>query len=98
MDIDVKREFRGPPPMEMRGEVRGPPGPEMMDPREFRGGPPPPMDRDEMRMREMRGPPPDKGWFFLDFTAFGIDIFIHLQLSKCHTICFYLKYISSMVI
>ncbi len=49
----MKREFHG-PPIEMRGppEVRGPPVSEM-DVREFRGQP---MDREEMRLMEMRGP------------------------------------------
>lgn len=63
MDVDaVNRDFRGPVPMEMRNrpDVRGPAGSEMMDPRDFRGGPPS-MERDEMRMREMRGPPPENG-------------------------------------
>ena len=66
MDVDMmNRDFRGPPPMEMRGgqDMRGPPGSEMMGQRDFRGGAPSSMERDDMRMREMRGPPPEKGLF-----------------------------------
>ena len=71
-DIDadmIGRDFRGPPPMEMRGgqDMRAPPGPEMIGQREFRGGPPPSMERDEIRMREIRGPPPEKGFCSIIF-------------------------------
>lgn len=77
LEIDSgSRDFRGPPPMEMRGrpDMRGPGGSDMMDPREFRGGPPS-MERDEMRMREMRGPSQDKGLYIPNSLVFSIDAF-----------------------
>ena len=79
-DIDVdmmSRDFRGPPPMEIRGgqDMRAPPSSDMMGQREFRGGPPPSMERDEIRMREMRGPPPEKG-FVPSFSSYVLVIFI----------------------
>lgn len=69
-DVDmpdmIKREFRGPGPMDVRGlpipEHRGPPISEMLDPRDYRG---PPMDRDEMHGREARGALPENE--FRDF-------------------------------
>ena len=70
MDVDLmNRDFRGPPAMEIRGgqDLRGPPGAEVMGQRDFRGGPPTSMERDEMRMRDMRGPPQDKGLYSVAF-------------------------------
>ena len=75
MDVEmVNRDFRGAPPMEMRGgpDMRGPGGPDMMGPRDFRGGPPPSMEREEMRMREMRGPPPEKGLYTIFYLLYLI--------------------------